>query len=141
MCVYGTTYIPNESVPPSWRRRPWIVTWVPPLADPDAGPMVEITGPVLGVGVRVGVGGTPVGVRLGVRVGVGGADVGVRVAVGRGPVGVRVGVGGTAVEVCVGVRVAVGAGFVGVGVGLPPGEAGSRTKTLNSGPVGLGAGT
>jgi hypothetical protein len=68
--------------------------------------------PPLGVGVRVGVGGT--GVAVGVRVAVGGTDVGV---------GVRVAVGGALVAVGVAVRVRVGVGVaagavVAVGVGV-----------------------
>ena len=72
---------------------------------------------MVGVGVKVAVGGTGVGVKVlvgvGVKVAVGGTGVGVKVLVGVGVkvlvgVGVKVAVGGTGVGVRVGVCVGVG---------------------------------
>src|SRR6266849_10730138 len=94
---------------------------------PD-GPQVFESNPlVLADQIRVGVGGTGVGVYVGV--GVGGTGVGVFVGVGVGGTGVGVsvgvGVGGTDVGVTVGVGVdgtGVGVGVGGTGVGVSVGD-------------------
>jgi len=94
---------------------------------PDVPQVVESKPFVLADQIRVGVGGTGVGVSVGV--GVGGTGVGVFVGVGVGGTGVGVsvgvGVGGTDVGVTVGVGVdgtGVGVGVGGTGVGVSVGD-------------------